>query len=168
MWNFKLTAFWAHDKYGCLTNKKNSFIFNNCFILFRVMVEMEPVPGILGVRWKYNLDGILVHHHQNQNPDGTLNNPMYEKSSCSWPFIITFWHNGLWKRMCISCALFTQRISDFSFLYLSSIFFILTPIYISSLFFVCVSIPQCCICMNNRWCDMKWTDRHHTNISGEV
>lgn len=40
----------------------HSFIFNNHFILLRVMVDPKPILGILGTRWKYTLEG-MPHIH---------------------------------------------------------------------------------------------------------
>lgn len=34
----------------------------DCFILVRVTVDPEPIPGIFGVRWEYTLDVISVHY----------------------------------------------------------------------------------------------------------
>lgn len=37
-------------------------IFSLCFILIRVTLNTESIPGTLGVSWEHNPDGTLVHH----------------------------------------------------------------------------------------------------------
>lgn len=41
----------------CLINNIDSFVFNNRFILDRVTVDLELIPGTLGVRLEYTLNG---------------------------------------------------------------------------------------------------------------
>lgn len=36
------------------------FIFSKCFILDRVLVDPEPVPGIMGMMWEYSLNELPV------------------------------------------------------------------------------------------------------------
>lgn len=55
------------------------FIFNNLFILVRVTVDLELVPGTLGVRWKLILDkfpilkgAMHVHDHALIHTEGQL------------------------------------------------------------------------------------------------
>lgn len=40
----------------------NYIFLSNYFILVRVMMDPEPIPGMLGRRMDYNLDGIPVNY----------------------------------------------------------------------------------------------------------
>lgn len=48
----------------CVYGRARDFssIFINHVILARFTVDLEPVPGRLGVRWEHILDGTPVHH----------------------------------------------------------------------------------------------------------
>lgn len=45
--------------------EKHSLILSNCFILVRVLVNVEPIPGTLRVRQKYTLGRMLAHYMNN-------------------------------------------------------------------------------------------------------
>lgn len=49
--------FWCNCKLGTIIQVSkidlfHSFIFSNCFIRVRVAVDLEPILGTLGMRWK--------------------------------------------------------------------------------------------------------------------
>lgn len=76
------------------TSSNHSFILRNWFILVRVMVDSEPIPGKLGTKWEYTMDKMSVHptwaqdqtrEHEAVNTNHLIQNPSPYPTPSYWP-----------------------------------------------------------------------------------
>lgn len=59
--NEAIEAGWQKIQFREYIQKHYSFILFNCFILVRVTLDLESIPGTLSTRWECTLDEMLFH-----------------------------------------------------------------------------------------------------------
>lgn len=89
MEDFKITQSWRPHGcavYSSLTEVQrmlHALSFSNCFILVRAVLDPDPIPGTVGIRREFSLDG-TVHHkvpcthtHTHSHRGGNYSQPIH-------------------------------------------------------------------------------------------